>query len=187
MNQHIFNRELKSRKLKTVEACKILGMKRSNIQYYYDQGIIVPVEDSSGRGSHRYFSTRNLVEITIVKHLVDLGLNVKLLERLFQSIQKSVSTENAAESKIQKREVDFLDPAVPHPTDIMLCACLDYNLVDLTKAKELTRCWVFRCNAKKPESIVENIDVYIEDRASMILVNLSHIRDQVVRALLSSA
>lgn len=57
------------------EAAKALGVRPSLVQFYTDQGIIKPeISDASGKGTRRGYSRRNLLQIEIVKRLVENGV-----------------------------------------------------------------------------------------------------------------
>lgn len=69
------------------EAAEILGVKPSLIQYYTDQGIITPgISAPVGRGTRRKYSKTNLLEILIVRRLVERGLSLKQAKNILTSV-----------------------------------------------------------------------------------------------------
>jgi len=62
------------------EAAKRLNINPSKIQYYTDQGIIIPeISAPKGRGTRRIYSKRNLLEILIAERLVQNGMAIRHL------------------------------------------------------------------------------------------------------------
>jgi len=68
------------------EAAETLEVKPSLIQFYTDQGIIIPgINAPTGRGTRRIYSKRNLLEILIAKRFIEHGLSVKKVKNIFFS------------------------------------------------------------------------------------------------------
>jgi DNA-binding transcriptional MerR regulator len=56
------------------DAASLLEVRPSLVQYYTDQGIVVPEEPAYGKGTRRIYSRRNLLHILITKRLVENGV-----------------------------------------------------------------------------------------------------------------
>ena len=57
------------------DVARLTGIRASNIQFYTDQGIVVPEVDApSGKGTRRKYSKHNLLQILIAKKLVEHGV-----------------------------------------------------------------------------------------------------------------
>lgn len=68
------------------EAAKALGVRPSLVQFYTDQGIIKPeISDASGKGTRRVYSRRNLLQIEIVKRLVENGVALPEAKGIIES------------------------------------------------------------------------------------------------------
>lgn len=88
---------------KIKDVIEILGINKSRVQYYYDTGVIVPLRDSDGPGTNRYFSRRNLAEILLAMTLTKRGLSIKanagILEYLREQ-DRELTEEDIKEGKL---------------------------------------------------------------------------------------
>ncbi len=162
-------------KYKTQEACKILGLKRSNIQFYKDQGLVKPDDLGEGRGSKIFFSPRNLVEIAYVRHLAESGMTLKTLPALFDDVQGKVDEKNKIESKKFGLNIDFLDPLSTNPDDktLFLMICFESLSLKERRTKEVEVFTLPDTEIKFP--FMEN--------SSIFFINLTRIMVDVIKAL----
>ncbi len=66
---------------------ELLGIRRSRIQYYVDQGIICPARDSGGSGTYRLFSQRNIDEIRVAMALVKTGMRINKVRETMSTLR----------------------------------------------------------------------------------------------------
>lgn len=68
------------------EASKITGCSRRQLQYWRQQGVVVPTVNPGGKGRNVYYTESDLLILSIMEHLLSLGLNfdvsLKVLEFL---------------------------------------------------------------------------------------------------------
>ncbi len=68
----------------------ITGLKTNTLHYYLQRGAFTPdVQPAKGRGSHRRFSARNLLEACLLKFLMDLGLPRRFILDFFDGIHET--------------------------------------------------------------------------------------------------
>jgi len=68
------------------EVAKVLGISPRTVQFYTDQGIIVPgVYAPQGRGTTRKYSATNLVEYAVVSELSRCGLALADIKQVMRS------------------------------------------------------------------------------------------------------
>jgi DNA-binding transcriptional MerR regulator len=64
------------------------GLTPRQVQFYTEQGIIVPeVDPGEGRGKTRLYSDHNLFQFGIIKVLVDLGLSVHKIKFIMDFLE----------------------------------------------------------------------------------------------------
>jgi DNA-binding transcriptional MerR regulator len=70
----------------STEVSTITGCSRRQLQYWRDKGVVVPTVNPSGKGRNVYYSTKELLALTLMHRLLSLGLSfepsVKVLEML---------------------------------------------------------------------------------------------------------
>lgn len=60
------------------EIVEMTGLPPRTIQFYTEEGIIIPeIENPGGRGKRRKYSEHNLKQLYILKELIGIGMNLK--------------------------------------------------------------------------------------------------------------
>lgn len=80
-------------------ACELVGISRRQIGYWDEKHLIKPsVQEASGRGSMRLYSFADLVQLAVVKSLIDQGISlqkirdsVRYLKKSFPQIEKPLA------------------------------------------------------------------------------------------------
>jgi DNA-binding transcriptional MerR regulator len=95
------------------EVAEITGLPYRNIQFYTEQGVVVPIENAGGRGKFRRYSSWNLVSFLIAGELSYYGMTVGEIKNIVQTFNKiwkkfntkrgvSEKTENALKAIVGK-------------------------------------------------------------------------------------
>jgi DNA-binding transcriptional MerR regulator len=67
------------------EVCKLVGISYRQLDYWARTGLVTPsVRDAGGSGTQRLYSFRDLVELRVIKKLLDTGVSL-------QNIRKAVA------------------------------------------------------------------------------------------------
>lgn len=104
------------------EVAQKTGKRPQTINFYVDQGLIVPdIEDRGGRGKPMVFSDRNLTEVVMISHMSRMGLSLEMAGLALSILRKGkwtsgeavmkaldLSTEKALK-KIEQATVHFED------------------------------------------------------------------------------
>jgi DNA-binding transcriptional MerR regulator len=75
----------------TKEMLEITGETRPRIQYWILNGIISPLDPSTGTGTTRRFSFENLLEVMITKALSNSRIDIKIIANLVKQIRRERS------------------------------------------------------------------------------------------------
>lgn len=66
------------------QACDIVGITYRQLDYWARTNLIRPaILDAKGSGSRRYYSYRNLLELRVVKSLLDSGIKLESVREVF--------------------------------------------------------------------------------------------------------
>jgi DNA-binding transcriptional MerR regulator len=72
------------------QAAEALGISPRTIQFYTDQGLLIPeVANPSGRGTTRKYSRKNLVELLIIRELANYGLSLDKIKSIMTQAQET--------------------------------------------------------------------------------------------------
>ena len=78
-------------------AAKIVGISYRQLDYWARTDLVRPsLSDASGSGSRRSYSYRDLLELRVIKSLLDAGIKLESVRRAFQYLREHVDTDIAA-------------------------------------------------------------------------------------------
>jgi len=69
-------------------------IKLNTLHYYVEAGVIEPANPGSGTGTKRFYSPKNLLEILILKYLLDLGFQKKNIIKFFNGLKSNQAWKN---------------------------------------------------------------------------------------------
>lgn len=78
----------------------LLKVKPRTIQYYTEEGLIVPAENpAGGKGSTRKYSEHNFFQFLLIKELSTLGFDLKTIKQIVKALDiKVISTVGGTET-----------------------------------------------------------------------------------------
>ncbi len=72
----------------STEVSEITGCSRRQLQYWRDKGVVVPTVNPSGKGRNVYYSIRELLALTLMHHLLSLGLSFEPSVQILEMLQR---------------------------------------------------------------------------------------------------
>ena len=81
------------------QVCKIVGITYRQLDYWARTDLIRPsIADAHGSGTHRQYSYRDLVELKVIKRLLDAGVSLQSARRavdyLRQNLEEDIASAN---------------------------------------------------------------------------------------------
>ena len=78
-------------------AAKVVGITYRQLDYWARTDLIRPsLNDAAGSGSRRRYSYNDLLELKAIKKLLDAGIKLEQVRKVFEYLRKHVSTDIAA-------------------------------------------------------------------------------------------
>jgi len=78
-------------------AAEIVGITYRQLDYWARTDLIRPsLADAQGSGSRRRYSYRNLLELKVIKTLLDAGIKLESVRRAFEYLREHVDTDIAS-------------------------------------------------------------------------------------------
>lgn len=149
------------------EVAEALGIKQSTIAYYADQGLITPaVANPKGKGTRRRYSKRNLLEILIIRELVQLGAK---LAHIKQAMKLMNLDDDREFWDLEARKV------LVNPQGIAIRWCLvgfDLNTPEGSFGK-----------IKYHDGAPVHVNLSINRHTSAVVVDVTNIREKVQKLL----
>ncbi len=72
------------------QVCSIVGITYRQLDYWARTGLLRPsVADARGSGTQRIYSYRDLLELKVIKQLLDAGLNLREARRAVECLRRS--------------------------------------------------------------------------------------------------
>ena len=79
------------------KAAKIVGISYRQLDYWARTGLVRPsLADAKGSGSRREYSYRDLLELRVIKSLLDAGIKLESVRTAFDYLREHVDTDIAA-------------------------------------------------------------------------------------------
>lgn len=64
------------------QVAEILNLTPRTIHFYTDEGLVVPVENPTGRGKTRRYSFENVVQLAVVRELTGNGFDLRTIRQI---------------------------------------------------------------------------------------------------------
>lgn len=101
------------------QVCKIVGITYRQLDYWARTGLLRPsVADAKGSGSQRVYSYRDVLELKVIKQLLDSGVNLQKARRAIEYLREAgedlsstnlvLAEENTVLAKSGEEIVDLL-------------------------------------------------------------------------------
>ena len=79
------------------KAAKIVGISYRQLDYWARTDLVRPsLADAAGSGSRRLYSYRDLLELRVIKSLLDAGIKLESVRQAFQYLRAHVDTDIAS-------------------------------------------------------------------------------------------
>lgn len=83
------------------QVCKIVGISYRQLDYWARTDLIRPsIADARGSGTQRLYSYRDLVELKVIKHLLDAGISLRTARAAIEYLREHLGEELAAASLV---------------------------------------------------------------------------------------
>src|SRR5947209_19909090 len=91
------------------QVCKIVGISYRQLDYWARTNLIRPsVADAQGSGSQRRYSYRDLVELKVIKSLLDAGVSLQSARRAIDYLRTNLGEDVAAANLVLNGEGSVL-------------------------------------------------------------------------------
>src|ERR671934_1411979 len=78
------------------QVCSIVGISYRQLDYWARTDLIRPsIADARGSGTQRLYSYRDLVELKVIKHLLDAGISLKTARTAIEYLREHLGEELA--------------------------------------------------------------------------------------------
>jgi DNA-binding transcriptional MerR regulator len=75
------------------EVCKIVGISYRQLDYWARTGLVTPsVREAGGSGTQRLYSFRDLVQLKVIRKLIDAGISLQRVRKAIQFLQENMKT-----------------------------------------------------------------------------------------------
>src|SRR5688500_2515533 len=83
------------------QVCNIVGISYRQLDYWARTDLIRPsVADARGSGTQRLYSYRDLVELKVIKHLLDAGISLRTARKAIEYLREHLGEELASSSLV---------------------------------------------------------------------------------------
>ncbi len=91
----------KERGYRAPQVCRIVGITYRQLDYWARTGFMVPsLQRARGSGSQRLYSFDDLVQLKVIKRLIDAGMDVKRIRQAFSELSRQDKSWNWEDGRI---------------------------------------------------------------------------------------
>ena len=77
------------------QVCKVVGISYRQLDYWARTGLITPsVQRASGSGTQRLYSFSDIVQLKVVKRLLDAGMSLKKIRKAMDILRAELASQN---------------------------------------------------------------------------------------------
>ncbi len=77
------------------QVCALVGISYRQLDYWARTGLITPsVQEASGSGSQRLYSFSDVVQLKVVKRLLDAGMSLKKIRKAMEILSVELASES---------------------------------------------------------------------------------------------
>lgn len=79
------------------EVCKLVGISYRQLDYWARTGLVTPsVRDAGGSGTQRLFSFQDLVQLKVIKNLLDTGVSLQRIRKAVAYLRQHMRAQPAS-------------------------------------------------------------------------------------------
>jgi len=102
------------------QVCKIVGITYRQLDYWARTNLIRPsIADAKGSGTQRRYSYRDLVELKVIKNLLDAGVSLQLARKGIEYIRGNLGEDIASASLVMNGPKSVLARSDGEVIDLM--------------------------------------------------------------------
>ena len=76
------------------EVCRVIGISYRQLDYWARTGLVTPsVRDAGGSGTQRLYSFQDLVQLKVIKNLLDAGVSLQRIRKAIVFLRKNMGSE----------------------------------------------------------------------------------------------
>ena len=102
------------------QVCKIVGITYRQLDYWARTDLIRPsIADAKGSGTQRRYSYRDLVELKVIKNLLDAGVSLQLARKGIEYIRQNLGEDIASANLVMNGQHPVLARSDGEVIDLM--------------------------------------------------------------------
>ena len=102
------------------QVCKIVGITYRQLDYWARTDLIRPsIADAKGSGTQRRYSYRDLVELKVIKNLLDAGVSLQLARKGIEYIRRNLGEDISSASLVMNGPKSVLARSDGEVIDLM--------------------------------------------------------------------
>jgi DNA-binding transcriptional MerR regulator len=83
------------------QVCSVVGITYRQLDYWARTGLLRPsIRDAAGSGSQRVYSYRDVLELKVIKQLLDAGLSLRMARRAIECLRDNLEVDVASASLV---------------------------------------------------------------------------------------
>ena len=119
------------------QVCSIVGITYRQLDYWARTGLLRPsISEARGSGTQRRYSYRDLLELKVIKQLLDAGVSLQSTRRAIQCLRENLGTDVASANLVLGGSDSLLAHSGEEVVDLLKGGQGVLNIVPLAGVKE---------------------------------------------------
>src|SRR5687768_7294642 len=119
------------------QVCKIVGITYRQLDYWARTDLLRPsISEAKGSGTQRRYSYRDLLELKVIKHLLDAGISLQQARRAIGYLRENLGEEVASANLVLAGQQSVLARTGEEIVDLLRGGQGVLNIVPLAGVKE---------------------------------------------------
>jgi DNA-binding transcriptional MerR regulator len=115
------------------QVCKLIGITYRQLDYWARTGLLRPsVADARGSGSKRLYSYRDLLELKVIKQLLDAGVSLRSARRAVDCLRQNLGADLASAKLVLSEGRSVLAQSNGEVVDLLAGGQGVFNVVPLS-------------------------------------------------------
>lgn len=102
------------------QVCSVVGITYRQLDYWARTGLLKPsIRDAKGSGSQRLYSYRDVLELKVIKQLLDAGLSLRMARRAIECLREHLESDVASASLVLAGSTSVLASSGEEVVDLL--------------------------------------------------------------------
>jgi len=149
------------------QVCNVVGITYRQLDYWARTGLLKPsIADARGSGTQRLYSYRDLLELKVIKQLLDAGISLQRARRALECLREGLGADLSSANLVLVGSDSVLAQSDGEVVDLLKGGQGVLNIVPLSGVVEELDAAIFRIERSGSSTAGERVEVVAHEARS---------------------